>query len=316
MIRRILTITMKPKKTILYRYAEKMQKMSGEFYDSIQIQVPDELEADLGLPYSGGDGNALSMDVFRPAGERPAGHFLPVIIMIHGGGLFVGNARMEAMTCMRFAGRGFLVFSLSYRLLTEADACGELSDICEGFRQVEKLLPAYGGDRDRVYVVSESAGAYLAVFANAMHRSRALYEKVGGRLSNLRVRMMACFSGMFYTKKLDLIGMVYPRQIYGEKRSDKEFMKMMNPEHPEIIGNLPPMLLVSSDEDFLKKYTLKYEKALKKAGIPCRLWYYTDNKECTHAFPSLKPDLKESQEVIDQIADIFLGSGEDDIRRE
>jgi len=180
-----------------------------------------------------------------------------------------------------------------------------MSDICAGYRKIAQDLSKYGGNRNEVFLVGESAGAYLAVYTAALHRSRLLWEKVGCRLSNLTFRKMACFSGMFYTKKIDLIGFVYPKQIYGEKRSDKEFMKMMNPEHPEIIRNLPPMLLVSSDEDFLKKYTLKYEKALKKEGMPCRLWYFTKNKELTHAFPSLKPYLKESEEVIDQITDLF-----------
>ena len=296
---------MEVNKTILYRYAKKMQEKTDGMHRSAQISVPDGLAAYLGVSYEGEDGNPLTMDIFRPVRDSSDDRLLPVIIMIHGGGLFVGDPRMEAGVCMEFATRGFLVFSLSYRLLTEADALGEFSDICSGFRRISEMLPEYGGNKNQVFLVGESAGAWLAVYAAALHRSRKLWDKVGCRLSNLTIRKMACFSGMFYTNKLDLIGMVYPRQIFGEKRSDKEFMEMMNPEHPEIIRNLPPMLLVSSEEDFLKKYTLKFENALKKEGIPCRLWYYTEGKELVHAFPSLKPYLAESREVIDQICDIF-----------
>lgn len=297
---------MKTEETFFYKYAKKMQEQTKEAWSHARMNVPEGLETWSGLSYQGEDDNPLSMDIYRSVRDPADSRLLPVIIMIHGGGLFMGDPGMEAGVCTLFAQKGFLVFSLSYRLLTEADACGEMADICEGFRHVARLLPEYGGDRNRVFVAGESAGAYLAVYSVALHRSKKLWDKVGCRLSNLTIRKMACFSGMFYTKKKDVIGLLYPKQIYGKRQSDKEFMEMMDPEHPEIINNLPPVLLVSSEADYLKKYTLDYEKALRDAGKDCQLLFYADNKELDHAFPSLKPWLKESREVIDRITDYFL----------
>ena len=252
-------------KTILYRYARRVQERTSGVFDSNQVPVAGDVEATFGLTYMGEDGNRLSMDIYRPknAGSKK----LPVILMIHGGGLFVGDSLMEAGVCQILAQKGYLVFSLSYRLLTEADACGEIADVCAGFRHVEKLLPDYNGCAEQVYVAAESAGAFLSVYTIALHASDILRNKIGCRASNLSIKKLVCFSGMFYTRKLDLIGALYPQQIFGKKIFDREFMALMNPENPEVIGRLPPVLLVSSDADFLKKYTLAYDTALTKAGI-------------------------------------------------
>lgn len=291
-------------KTLLYYFSKNVQKKSDAYYGAQETVIEEDMEADLDIAYSGSGGNPLYMDVYR-AGKY-AGRMLPVIIMVHGGGLYVGSRKLETAISQELARRGFLVFNLEYQLLTEADACGEFGDICAGLRQVEALLPYYNGDRGRVYAIGESAGAYLTLYAAAMHRSEKIRRKIGCAVSGLAIRKMAFFSGMFYTKRLDLIGAAYPLQIYGKKCFDREFMRYMNPEDPEVIRNLPPMLLVSSDADFLKKYTLKYADALKKNGRDCRLMYYTGNQALTHAFPSYRLDQKESMEVIDEITGRFF----------
>ena len=42
-----------------------------------------------------------------------------------------------------------------------------------------------------------------------------------------------------YTTRPDYIAAVYKKDLYGERRKDKEFMKYMNPEHPEVVNSLP-----------------------------------------------------------------------------
>ena len=108
---------------------------------------------------------------------------------------------------------------------------------------------------------------------------------------------------MFYTTRKDPIGLVYPRYLFGEKRKDSSFLRYMNPECAEVMEHLPPVFLAGSDADFLKGYTKRYAAALRRAGHPCKLLYYEDNKELTHAFPALKPELPESRNVLDQLVE-------------
>ena len=234
-------------------------------------KIPDDVLEDLDMPFQGAEGVPLAADIFRPRdrGFRP----LPVVVMIHGGGLVVGTRKLSRTFCEKLAARGYLVFAPDYRRATETDAYHEIGDVAAAFSYVSGKLAEYGGD------------------------------------PVLHVRMLACFSGFFYTARKDPVGMVYAPKLYGKRRKDKTYKQYMNPECPEVMEHLPPVFLVGSDADFLKSYTKRYAKALRRAGHPCELVYYKDNRKLTHAFPALKPDLPESGKVIDQMLDWSKGLG-------
>ena len=80
-------------------------------------------------------------------------------------------------------------------------------------------------------------------------------------------------------------------------------MQFMDPEHHEEMNCLPQEFLAGSAADFRKGYTKRSAAALRRAGHPCELLYFTDNKALTHAFPALKPDLPESREGLDRMVE-------------
>lgn len=265
-------------------------------------RIPDGVEEYLDVPFQGAGGLPLAVDIFRAKdrGLRP----LPVVVMVHGGGLVVGTRKLSRTFCENLAERGFLVFAPEYRRVPETDAPAEIGDIFAAFSFVSEALGEYGGDPGRVAVASESAGSFLSVYAVAAAANPVLREAFGlPPAPSLRVRALACFSGMFYTARKDGVGLVYARNIYGERKKDASFMRFMDPECPEVMRCLPPVFLAGSDADFLKGYTKRYAAALRRAEHPCELVYYTDNKALTHAFPALKPDLPESRDVLDRLVE-------------
>ena len=261
--------------------------------------IPDGVQEDLDVPFQGAGGVPLAVDIFRAKSPEPRP--LPVVVMIHGGGLVVGTRKMSRTFCENLAERDFLVFAPEYRRLTETDVFQEMEDVTAAFSFISGRLAEYGGDPDRVAVVSESAGSFLSVYAVAAMGSPALRAALGLPAASLRVRALACFSGFFYTARRDAPGLVYAPNLYGEKRKDPSLMRYMDPECPEVTDCLPPVFLVGSDADFLKGYTKRYAAALRRAEHPCELVYYTDRKELAHAFPALKPDLPESRDVLDRL---------------
>ena len=285
---------------ILKRLSTSAKAHEAEFAKQMDTlsSAPAGLKSFPDLPYFGQDGAPLAADAYRP-GEHSG--LLPVAVMVHGGGLFAGDRKINRAFCEILAMKGFLVFSIEYRTIDKADACGEISDVCAGFSFATEKLTEYGGDPNRVSVIAESAGAFLSVYATASTNAPALAGRIGCEAAELRIRALICFSGMFYTTRADLIGAVYRSDLYGARRKDKEFMRRMNPEYTEVMSTLPPVLLTSSRADFLRRYTLRYAKALKEAGHPCRLLYYKEGKELIHAFPSLNPLLPESGEVMEKV---------------
>lgn len=123
------------------------------------------------------------------------------------------------------------------------------------------------------------------------------------------IKAVAFVSGMFYATRRDLIGLVYPSDLFGKRKKDKTFRQYMNPENEEVISHLPPAVLTTSRNDFLRKYTIKYAGALKKSGVRCRCIYYAEeNKQLGHAFVTLHPDLPESADACNKIDKWFRGN--------
>ena len=261
-----------------------------------------EVEEILNNPYMNRSEVPLAMDIFKPV--VPDKQELPVIVTIHGGGLVLGDRKMSRRFAKTLAGRGYLVFSVEYRLAPRANSAEQLDDICAGMDLVGRKLVDYEVDFTRMFLVAESAGAFLAIYVAAMKRSLPLQKAIGYEPTKMKFTALGLISGMFYTNRPDPIGLLLSEQFFGDKRTDKNFLKYTDPEHSEIVDNLPPAFFVTSRGDFLNNYTLMYHKKLKKAGKTTKLIYYGE-EELGHAFVTMKPWLKKSQDAIDKMIDWF-----------
>ncbi len=267
--------------------------------ESGNVQLPDELREICDVPYDIEGGRTLMTDIVMPKYRKLK--LQPVIVVLHGGALLFGSRRSNRPFRYRLASLGYIVYSLEYRMLDETDFFGEISDVSRGLQLVKETAREYGGDPGRISIIGESAGGLLALYATAMARSELLQSQIGCACPDITVQSLILSGGMLYTTRLDYIAAVYKKDLYRDRRKDKALIKLMNPEHPEVMSNLPKVCLTSARGDFLRNATLRYAKALNKAGHPSLLLYYADGKDLPHAFVTLCPSLPESQEAIQKI---------------
>ena len=251
------------------------------------------------VSYNNRLGKELLMDIFEPIVEK--GTELPVIVNIHGGGLIGGSKNISAGFCRQLAKRGYLVFSLEYRLIPDVRVYEQFDDVCAGMDCIGRKLVEFDVDFTRIYMVAESAGAYLATYVAAMKRSEALQEAIGYKPTNMVFRAMGLISGMFYTTRKDMLGRFLSRSIYGKDIRSIAMAEYTNPEHPEIIYRIPPCYLITSKADMLERYTLDFAGELGNKGVKHYLRHMGSDPKLLHAFPVLDPSLPESERVIDEI---------------
>lgn len=273
--------------------------------EGVASPVPDDLACFEDLAYESADGAHLEADAYRPADA--SADPLPVAVFVHGGGFFVGDRKANRAYAELLAQRGYVVLVPDYRLIDEADGLHAIADVCATLTYLTDHATELGGDLTRVLMIGESAGAFLALYTTALAHSATLRETLGIEAPEIAVRGLACFAGMFYTTGNDPIGLVYRRDLFGARLRDVTFRQLVNPEDPRVESQLPPMLLATSGADFLRSYTLRYNRSLAMAGHAHRLIYYPKGKELTHAFPSLKPGLPQSREVLDELDTWFRG---------
>ena len=132
----------------------------------------------------------------------------------------------------------------------------------DGFHDLEYAKPVSYTHLD---VYKRQGGACLITYTNAIQNNRKIAQAAGVRPSNLKVNALGLISGMFYTAKFDKIGMFLPKYLYGKNYKNTSFCKYVNPENPELIEALAPAWLVTSHDDYLRNYTIHFEKALERA---------------------------------------------------
>ena len=279
-------------RAMLLRVQSMNTKQMMSAFGASKPVVYDDVEETLNVAYVNREEVALAMDIFKP--KLPEGTELPVIVIIHGGGLFMGDRGLERPYSRLLAHKGYLVFSLEYRLLPQATIGQQLDDVCAGMDLVGKMLVDYDVDFSRIFLVADSAGAYLAAYVSAMHESPKLQNAIGYKPSKMVYAAVGFLCGMFYPNPTLI------EQGTGEKFEDENFLKFMNPEYPEIIDNLPPVFLVTSCGDIMNDYSLRYNKALKKRGRTSKLVYFGDD-DLMHIFMIMNPEHPKSIEATDKM---------------
>ena len=288
----------------LGKIQEKFMEMENEFSEKNMIhrEFMYEVEEILNNPYMNRSEVPLAMDIFKPVVSDK--QELPVIITIHGGGLVVGDRRMSRLFAKSLAGFGYLVFSIEYRLAPQADTAEQMDDVCAGMDLIGRRLVDYDVDFSRIFLVSESAGAFLATYVAAMKESVPLQEAIGYKPTRMRFAALGLISGMFYTNRPDPIGLLLSEQFYGDKRMDARFLEFTDPEHREIVDHLPPVIFVTSRGDILNNYTLMYHKKLKESCKITKLIYYGE-WELGHAFVTTRPWLPKSRDAMGKMVAWF-----------
>ncbi|MEP6720027.1 MAG: alpha/beta hydrolase [Variovorax sp.] len=107
------------------------------------------------------------MDVYLPARADRA----PVLLVVHGGAWMIGNKALPQVVEQKFAhwvrDRGFILVSVNYRLVPEADPPTQAADVARALATVQQRAQSWGGDPSRVVLMGHSAGAHLVALLSA-----------------------------------------------------------------------------------------------------------------------------------------------------
>src|ERR1700748_1860614 len=91
--------------------------------------------------------------------------FAPVIVYIHGGGLFWGSREdMKAEQIEFYLEAGFNVFSIDYRLAPETKIPGIKADIADALSWLKfEGVKQFDYNPEKIAVIGGSAGGYLSL---------------------------------------------------------------------------------------------------------------------------------------------------------
>ncbi len=140
-----------------------------EYFTQAEIDFDIDLEYGQALDYQG-NLDTLLLDAFYPDQGVDALSLRPAVIMIHGGGFLSGNKTDRRAECVALARRGYVAFSINYRLgwdtLDPSDQDYAIyrahQDAHAALRYVISQANTFGIDTNWVFIGGSSAGAIAA----------------------------------------------------------------------------------------------------------------------------------------------------------
>ncbi|MFA6867022.1 MAG: alpha/beta hydrolase [Clostridia bacterium] len=263
----------------------------------------------LDIPYMDDDNIYHLLDVFYP--ENTNGK-LPIIIDIHGGGWIYGTKAINSQYCQDLAKGGFVVVNVSYRLITK-EAGGTfpnfLNDIFASFAWVEKNIESFHGDTNNVMLTGDSAGGHLAGMAMSVICDENLQNKLNLNTS-LKFRALTLTCPVMYLDCYEKLHLPIIKYLFGLmfgadwKKSEYKKMGTISNNNLE---KFPPVFLISSYGDFMRKQVKKFENELKKRAIEYDICFFEkqDTNKLEHVYNIIFPEYKESIIANDASVEFF-----------
>lgn len=155
-------------------------------------QMPQGVTSEMDIEYGKVGERSLQLDLYRPASSD---HPRPAILFIHGGGWKGGERSIMAFYCQRYAERGYITATMSYRFSQEAPFPAAVSDTKCAIRFLRANAARYGIDPNKIAVSGNSAGGHLSLMAGYSSDIAALEGEGGNPGVSSRVQAVIDFYG-------------------------------------------------------------------------------------------------------------------------
>lgn len=142
--------------------AVKAALMLGQIklIDAGNVSTPENVEEILNIEYGAGGESKLCMDLYLPKGRTKA---KPAIMFIHGGAWKSGKRGDMKFYCVKFAEKGYITSTVTYRLIREAPFPAAVHDVKCAVRWLRANAGKYKIDAEHIVVSGNSAGGHLSM---------------------------------------------------------------------------------------------------------------------------------------------------------
>jgi acetyl esterase/lipase len=271
-----------------------------------QQALPENITEIRDVPYIEDGHKGHLLDIYYP--DNKEGSF-PVIIDIHGGGFFYGYKENTKLFNFHLAKNGFIVFNLNYRLaFNDAKVPDQIQDIISAFNWIEDNFDAYPVDKNKIYVIGDSAGAYLAVMSVLISKNERLQNVFNIGKSNLNIKAMGLISSFIDWTRNDIHYLSLRSMILEEGYKEQEYYQNMILKNIPEINSLPPLFITTNDDDEFDFMTHNFVDILKEKNMDHEFHYLAknNNKKLGHVFNILHLDWNESHQLNNAMLEYLL----------
>ncbi len=236
---------------------------------------------------------------------NPRSETLPTIIIVHGGGLVYGRKEVTKRMGISFAQNDFNVANINYWLLPEVSFIDQVKDVADAFSYIYKNSSDLKLNRDKIFIVSDSAGSFLTLAAFALMKDENIRHIFDLDVLDFDISGMGFISPMTGLVKSGSLSLINELARYGLNEEQVPFTDNILKALKNI--TLPPSIIVTSEEDFIRDQALDLKNFLDSKNIKNNFLDFNKNLSYPlgHGFAISHPHLAESKLVLNEIGEFF-----------
>jgi acetyl esterase/lipase len=233
----------------------------------VHIEAPESIAVQKGIEYGTGGGAPLLLDLYSPKGATDA---RPAVLFIHGGAWKSGSREVYHYYCVKFAERGYVAATASYRLVNVAPFPAAVEDVKCAVRWLRAHAEERGVDPQRIAVAGGSAGGHLSMMVGY---APGILEGNGGN-SEISSRVQAVvdlYGPTDLTTDFAISQGVVVSFLGGKKFADDPEPYRLASPITHVTNDDPPTLILHGSIDSvvpISQAELLAEK-LKATGVEC-----------------------------------------------
>jgi acetyl esterase len=250
-----------------------------------------------------GPGGAIPLRLYWP--EKTGETLLPVLVFFHGGGFALGNLDSHDAICRQLCIRAnVIVVNVDYRQPPEHRFPAAPQDCYAALQWTAENAAALGGDKARIAVAGDSAGANLAAVVSLMAKERngpaLAYQILCYPVTHLdphyETRSRKAFGGGDYF--LADADMHWIAGMYLSDPADAQ-NPFASPLLARDLSGLPAALVITAGYDMLRDEGEDYARRLRAAGVETE---YVEFEGTIHGFIAFNDLLDSGKEALALIA--------------
>lgn len=231
-------------------------------------KMPADVKLTKDIEYGKVGKRSLKLDLYRPTKLKKP---VPGLIFIHGGAWKGGDKDIYRIYATRYAQKGYVAVSISYRLSGEAPFPAAVQDAKCAVRWMRANAGKYGVDPKNICVLGGSAGGHLAMMVGYASDQKQLeggggHQKVSSRVQAVVNLYGPCDLTVPVMRKADVV-----QEFLGGKKYDKApaLYKIASPIS-YLTKDDPPTLILHGTLDALVSINQsdKLAKRLKEVAVP------------------------------------------------
>ena len=280
--------------------------------DSYQFAQPENfatIEANLisktNLVY---DEQGTLLDLYYPK-ERNAP--LPVIVWIHGGGFIGGSKELSRAYAMTMANQGYLVANINYDLAPGHKYPRPVVQANQALQYLREHAGEYGGDVDRLFLISNSAGTQITSQLAAITSNPEFAQEMGilPSVTSDQLRGVILYDGGYDMRTIRATHaplIVTELWAYTGVRPFEDYARIDELSTVlHVTPDYPPVFLAVGGSDPLESQSLEFQEVLRKNQVEVEAFLYTGTgAHLGHDF-MMDLDTQPAQQTLQQALDFL-----------